>query len=209
MTADNATGELRALALCCSLTPSPAASSSELMARQVLDGLAEQGVVGDLARVVDYNVMPGVQVDMGDGDEWPGLRERMLAADILVFATPTWLGHHSSVAQRVLERLDAELSETDDSGRKLTSGKVAIVAAVGNEDGAHKIIADCFQALNDLGFTIASNGSVYWNANIEHPADYRDLEKVPDAVASMLRQATRDSTHLARHLAEQGYPPAS
>lgn len=73
---------------------------------------------------------------MGHGDEWPSIRGRMLAADILVLATPTWLGAASRVARRVLERLDAELSETDAAGRKLTSGKVAIVAVVGNEDGA-------------------------------------------------------------------------
>lgn len=29
----------------------------------------------------------------------------MLAADIFLLATPTWMGHMSSVAQRVLERL--------------------------------------------------------------------------------------------------------
>lgn len=47
---------------------------------------------------------------MGDGDQWPTIREAIYAADILVLATPTWVGHMSSVAQRVLERLDAELS---------------------------------------------------------------------------------------------------
>lgn len=50
---------------------------------------------------------------MGDGDQWP--RQRILAADILVLSTPTWLGHPSSVAQRVMERLDAELDSTPDA----------------------------------------------------------------------------------------------
>jgi len=49
-----------------------------------------------------------------------------------------------------LERLDAELSESDDEGRLLAHGKVAAAAVVGNEDGAHKASADLFQALNDL-----------------------------------------------------------
>jgi hypothetical protein len=56
--------------------------------------------------------------------------------------------------ERVLKRLDAELAETDDEGRPLTYGKVAVVAVVGNEDGAHKIVADLFQALDDCGFTV-------------------------------------------------------
>lgn len=54
----------------------------------------------------------------------------------------------------MIERLDAELSETDEAGRPIMYGKVAIVAVVGNEDGAHKVNADVQQALNDIGFTI-------------------------------------------------------
>src|SRR5688572_5607873 len=110
---------LRALALVCSLKASPAPSSSDLMARQVLEELAKHGVTGDVVRVVDHEVKPGVEVDMGEGDDWPSIREQMMAADVLIVATPTWVGHMSSVAQRVLERLDGELSETHDSGRPL------------------------------------------------------------------------------------------
>src|SRR3954453_3665778 len=147
--------ELRALALTCSLKPSPEPSSTDKLAGQVLDALAKNGVTGELVRVIDHDVKPGVQVDMGDGDEWPAIREKLLAADILVFATPTWVGHMTSVAQGVLERLDGELSETDDSGRPLIGGKVAVVAVVavvGNEDGAHHISPDPFQALVGVGF---------------------------------------------------------
>ncbi|MGY1651504.1 flavodoxin family protein [Geodermatophilus sp. SYSU D01119] len=106
-----------------SLEPSPAPSSSELMARQVLDALGEHGFTSQVVRVVDHDVEPGVEVDMGEGDAWPAIRERMMAADVLVVPTPTWVGHMSSVAQRVLERLDGELSETDDSGRPLVTGR--------------------------------------------------------------------------------------
>ena len=139
-----------ALAINCTLKPSPAESSSELIARHILDALAEQGVTGDIVRAVDFDIRPGVERDMGDGDEWPALFERVAAADILVIATPTWLGHMSSVTQRVLERLDAEISETDDAGCPGMLGKVAMCGVVGNEDGAHKIIADVFGALNDI-----------------------------------------------------------
>ena len=52
--------------------------------------------------------------DEGDGDEWPQLRTQVLDAEVFVLATPIWLGHPSSYAQRVLERLDAFLGEQDD-----------------------------------------------------------------------------------------------
>jgi multimeric flavodoxin WrbA len=73
------------------------------------------------------------------------IREKILAADILIFTTPTWMGHTSSVAQRVLERLDAEIAETDDGGRPILLGKVAVLGVVGNEDGAHHITARRFK----------------------------------------------------------------
>jgi multimeric flavodoxin WrbA len=202
---------LRALVLNCTLKPSPAESSSQLLAQQVLDALAAHDVHGESIRIVDHDVKPGVEADMGNGDEWPIIRERVLAADILVFATPTWMGHMSSVAQRVLERLDAEISETDDEGRPLLSGKVAVVAVVGNEDGAHAIIADAFQGLNDVGFNVPSQGGVYWNGEAMQSTDYKDLDETPEKVATTTETLARHAAHLATLLKERPFPapPAS
>lgn len=190
----------------CSLKPSPADSSSELLARQVLDELSTHGVDGETLRVVDHDVRPGVADDMGDGDEWPRILERIRAADVLVFATPTWLGHMSSVAQRVLERLDAQLSATDDEGRPAMFGKTAVVAVVGNEDGAHKVVADAFQGLNDIGFTIPAQGGTYWNHEAMNPEDYKDLDETPPAVASTTATLAANAAHMARVLTREQYP---
>jgi multimeric flavodoxin WrbA len=197
---------LRVLALTCTLKPSPAKSSSDLIARQLLDLFAERDVTGEVVRVVDHDVRPGVEADMGDGDAWPEIRRKLAGADILLIATPTWVGHLSSVAQRVLERLDAELSETDDQGRPAMFGKVGVVAVVGNEDGAHKIIADLFQALNDVGFTVPAQGATYWNGEAMQGGDYQDLEETPKAVASTNATLVRNAVHLANLLRSQQYP---
>jgi multimeric flavodoxin WrbA len=197
---------LRALALVCSLKPSPAPSSSDLIAGQVLEELGNHGVTGSVVRVVDHDVLPGVEVDMGDGDAWPAIREQLMAADILLVSTPTWVGHMSSVAQRVLERLDGELSETDDSGRPLVTGKVAVTAVVGNEDGAHKITADLMQALDDIGFTIPAQGGTYWNDEAMGSRDYLDLDETPEAVASATATLAENAAHLARLLKVSPYP---
>ncbi|MEV8085641.1 flavodoxin family protein [Pseudarthrobacter oxydans] len=198
--------DLTALALICSLTPSPAPSSSELMARHVLDELATHGVSGTSLRVVDHNVMPGVQVDMGDGDAWPGIRDKILAADILVIATPIWMGHPSSITQRVMERLDADLAETDNEGRPIMYGKVAVVAVVGNEDGAHKTVADTQQGLNGVGFTLPAQGATYWVGEAMQTVDYKDLKAVPEKVAATTAGAARNAAHLARYLRTSQYP---
>lgn len=150
--------EIRAIALVCSLKPSPAPSSSELIAEHVSETLRKEGAEYESLRCVDFHIAPGVEADMGDSDQWPMIREKVMAADILLLSTPVWLGHPSSVAQRVLERLDAELSNTDDQGRPAMAGKVALVSVVGNEDGAHKVVADVFQGLNDVGYSIPAQG---------------------------------------------------
>ncbi|HZI96412.1 MAG TPA: NAD(P)H-dependent oxidoreductase [Actinomycetales bacterium] len=205
--ADTSTTDLSALALVCTLTPSPGESSSELMARQVLASLAEHGVSGDVVRMVDHDVKPGVQIDMGNSDAWPAIRERMMAADILLVATPIWLGHTSSVAQRVLERLDAELAETDDEGRLRTFGKVGVVAVVGNEDGAHHVSAELMQGLDDVGFSLPAGGAVYWVGRAMEAVDYKDLDAPPEKVASTMKTLAANAAHLARLLRRHPYPP--
>lgn len=176
------------------------------MAEQVLAKLTEANVTGSVVRVVDHDVKPGVAADMGDGDDWPSIRAQVLDADILVFATPTWMGHMSSVAQRVLERMDAEVSTQDHAGRPIIFDKVAVVAVVGNEDGAHKIAADLFQALNDIGYSIPAQGVTYWNGEAMHGTDYQDLDEVPDVVASTTATAAANAVHLSRLLSAEGYP---
>lgn len=204
---DSAMSSLSAVALVCTLSPSPAPSSSELIARQVLDALAEHDVTGEVVRVVDHDIKPGVALDMGGGDAWPAIRQKIMDAQILLISTPTWMGQHSSVCQRVLERLDAEISETDAEGRNETYGKVGIAAVVGNEDGAHHISAIVFQALNDVGFTVPAGAVTYWNGAAMSGTDYQDLDQTPAAVASTTTTLASNAAHLARLLQSANYPP--
>ncbi len=130
----------------------------------------------------------------------------MLDADILVLVTPIWMGQPSSVAKMVLERLDAELSETDDEGRLLTFGKVAGVGVVGNEDGAHHVSAELFQALSDVGFTVPAQGVTYWVGEAMQAVDYKDVSPTPDATAGTTQVLARHAVHLARLLKGTPYP---
>lgn len=201
--------KLKALIINCTLKQSPDESSSEVMGGQVATFLSERGVTIDSFRAVDHVILPGVEKDMGEGDEWPALREKVLAADILVLLTPTWMGQQSSVAQRVLERLDAELGETDADGRPILFDKVAVAGVVGNEDGAHHIIAVFYQALNDVGFTVPAQGCVYWNGEAMHKTDYKDLEKTPEKVSASITTSLTNAIHLAGLLRESKYPASS
>lgn len=201
--------ELKALTLICTLKPSPAKSSSEKLAHDLDEELKKYNVKNEFIRLADYTIKPGVEVDMGEGDDWPKIRQKMLAADIFIIATPTWVGQMSSIALSVIERLDAELSETDDEGRLLTFGKVAAVAIVGNEDGAHKITADVLQALNDVGFSFAAQAATYWNGQAMKTVDYMDLPEIPDEVVSTNATVARNTVHLAHLLKASNYPAGS
>jgi len=190
--------KMNAFALNCSLKGSDASesSSTDKIIEDLFDALERHGVSGEVERAADYNIKPGVLSDESEGDEWPGLRSKVLAAEIFILETPIWLGQPSSIAKRVVERMDAFLSETDDAGRMLPAGKVAIVAVVGNEDGAHHCHAAMFHALNDVGFTIPANVGVYWVGEA-------------DAVHETIDMAAANSAHLARLQKDLDYPGAN
>jgi multimeric flavodoxin WrbA len=198
---------LTAVAFNCTLKPSPNPSSCGLLLSHFADALGEAGVSCEIVRVADFNVKPGVSSDEGDGDEWPGLRRKLIAADIFVLGTPIWLGHPSSICQRVLERCDALLSEEDDRGRMIAYDKVALSAVVGNEDGAHHVNAEVYQGLADVGFTIPASGSAYWIGEAYGSVDYKDFEEPPEKTASAIATAARQAVHLAGVLKGSPYPP--
>jgi multimeric flavodoxin WrbA len=201
--------DLTALVLNCTLKRSPAESSSELLGTEIITALAEHGVTGEMERVVDHHVRFGISTDEGDGDEWPALRRKMLDADIFVLVTPIWLGQPSAVAKMVLERLDAELSETDDEGRPVTFGKVAALGVVGNEDGAHHVTAEVWQALGDAGFTVPAQAVTYWVGEAMQGTDYKDKDPRPETTAGTTATLARNAAHLARLLRGSPYPPGS
>jgi multimeric flavodoxin WrbA len=197
---------LSALALNCTLKADGEKSSTQKLLDEILEALAEHQITGETVRVVDLNVKPGVSSDEGDGDDWPALRKRILGTDILVLGTPIWLGQPSSVAKRVLERMDAFLDEKDDHNRLPPFGKVAVVAVVGNEDGAHHCHAELYQALNDLGFTIPAAGSTYWVGKAMGSTDYKDLRKPYEKTDQTTRMLAANAAHLAGLLRQKSYP---
>lgn len=199
---------LRAIALNCSLKPgSGKPSSTDKMIGLLAENLSDHGVeLLETIRIADHDVKPGVSSDEGEGDAWPDIRRRILEADILIFGTPVWLGQMSSVAKRVLERMDAFLGETDDCGRMPSFGKVVLAAVVGNEDGAHNISAGLYQALSDTGWTVPPSATAYWVGEAMGSTDFQDLPEVPDKVASSAALAASSAAHLARLLRHEPYP---
>ncbi len=114
-----------------------------------------------------------------------------------MLATPTWFGQPSSVVKRVLERMDAMLSETDDDGLPVAFNRVAGFVVTGNEDGAHHVIAELAQAVNDIGYTVPAQAWTYWNKGPgpgpDLPRDRRGPRVVGQDRAHRRRQPRRPS----------------
>lgn len=200
--------KLKAQPINCSLKRSSGDdSSTDAMIATISDAFRRFDVtIAPTLRISDYDVLPGVTSDEGEGDAWPSLRNQILSADILIFGTPIWLGQASSIAKRVLERMDAFLNEIDDQGRMPSYSKVAVTAIVGNEDGAHATSAQLFQALNDVGWTIPAVGACYWVGEAMGSVDFRDLPQPPDKVAKTAEMLAANATHLAGLLKQNPYP---
>lgn len=200
--------KLKAIALNGSLK----ASSNEQSSTDALINLLAEKFSGleievsPTIRLVDHDIKPGVTSDEGNDDAWPEIRDEILAHDILIFGTPIWMGQMSSVAKRALERMDAFVEETDDQGRMPSYSKVAVVAVVGNEDGAHSVAAAAFQALNDTGFTIPAVAACYWVGEAMGSVDFKDLKSTPSKIDETAAMVTSNAAHLARLLKADNYP---
>ena len=146
----------------CTLKRSPEVSNTEALMRKVVEWWDTMDVETDIVRVVDHRIPFGVASAEGDGDEWPGILERVLAADIICIGTPIWFGVRGSVAQMVIERLDGTYQDRNEVGQYPLYNKVGCVVVTGNEDGAHAAAETTLFNLSHLGCTIPPNADTYW-----------------------------------------------
>lgn len=200
--------KLSAVLLNCTLKRSPEVSNTQALMDIVIGHLEDLDVECEVIRPVDYRIPFGVVSDMGDGDEWPRILERVQAADILIIGTSIWFGVRNSVCQMVIERLDGTYESTNDVGQYPMYNKVAGVVVTGNEDGAHAAAETTLFNLSHLGFTIPPNSDTYWVGDagpgpsfIEaNGKDHHYTQKTAGWMA-------HNVVHLARMLKEHPIPP--
>ena len=158
--------DLRALFVNCTLKRSPERSNTQGLVDLSAEIMRANGVAVDELRAVDHEIAPGVWPDMTehgwDADEWPALQERVVEADILVLATPIWLGEKSSLCTRVIERLYGNSSVLNDAGQYAYYGKVGGCLVTGNEDGVKHCAMNVLYSLQHLGYTIPPQADAGW-----------------------------------------------
>jgi len=158
--------DLRALFINCTLKRSPEPSNTEGLIAISGEIMRRQGVTVDIVRAVDHDIATGVWPDMTEhgwaNDEWPALFDQVLAADILVVATPIWLGDKSSVCTKVVERLYANSNQLNANGQYAYYGRVGGCLVTGNEDGIKHCAMNVLYSLQHLGYAIPPQADAGW-----------------------------------------------
>ncbi len=139
-------------------------SNTETLSEFLKDQLAQQKITCDIIKLVNYRILPGTYSNMGEGDEWPKILEKILAADIIIFGSPIWWNNQSSEIQRVIERLDEIHDEIMEGKKSRLEGKVGGIVITGDSDGAQHLIANISNFYNAVGITLPPYAtlSVLW-----------------------------------------------
>eukprot|EP00130_Batrachochytrium_dendrobatidis_P008636 XP_006683511.1 hypothetical protein BATDEDRAFT_93268 [Batrachochytrium dendrobatidis JAM81] len=198
---------LKALILNCSLKPSNEKSNTDALLQDFIDVFEKKQVETETIRVVDYNISFGVDDDMGNGDEWPVIANKIEHADILLVGTPIWLGEKSSVAKMVMERISGSGSKTNASGQPIYYNKVAGAVVTGNEDGAKHAARDILFSLGHYGFSLPPNPLSYWVGEAGPGASYIEAEGYKNKFTkNNAHVASNNLVHLAVILANNPIP---
>ena len=153
---------MKALYLNTSLKQGTEESNTSALIEESREWLKKEGIESEELRMADYNIAFGMDSDLGDGDDWPSIFDKVKQANIVVIGTPIWLGEKSSIATLVMERLYASSSEENDKGQSIFYNKIGGAIMTGNEYGAKDAAKSIIYGLQHIGFTIPPNVDAYW-----------------------------------------------
>lgn len=199
-------GNLKALFLNASLKDSSESSHTDALSEEVQEIFVKEGVESEILRLADYKIALGVSGDMGEGDEWPKVFEKVMAADIVIIGTPLWLGEKSSVATLAIERLYGSSSETNEKGQSLYYNKVGGVVVTGNEDGAKHASASILYGLSHIGFVIPPNVDAYWVGEAGPGPSYMETDRDNAFTKKHVEMLAYNTIHLAEILKKNPIP---
>lgn len=136
------------------------ASNTQVLSEFLIEKMEKRGIECEMIKLVEHKILPGTYSDMGEGDEWPKILEKLLAAKIIIVATPIWWNAPSSEAQRVIERLDEIHDEILEGKVSRMAGKVGGVVITGDSDGAQSVIGTFGNFFNFIGMILPPYASL-------------------------------------------------
>lgn len=142
-------------------------SNTGTLSEFFLGRLAKKGVECETIHLVNQHILPGTLSDMGRGDAWPAILQKLMDADIILLATPIWWGSHSSEMQKVVERLDSVHDGILAGKPSQLDNKVAGIIITGDSDGAEHVIGTLSNFLISIGVLVPPYAtlSVLWDGH--------------------------------------------
>jgi multimeric flavodoxin WrbA len=203
------TDTLKAVFLLGTLKKKHQLSHTQVLCEIVAEVLREQEKVeSEIIRLRDYDIQPGTRTEI-DEDDWPNILDRVLAADIIIFATPVWWGIQSSLIQRAIERMDELNDELLATGKSKFQNKTGGIVITGGEDGAEHIIGNILNFMSWNGFTIPPAPSVSWLGELsEETRDAAERKFRSKEIREMAQTFARNQAFLARVLKQHPLPEA-
>ncbi len=207
--------DLKALFLNCTLKRSPELSHTEGLINISRAIMEKSKVSVEVLRPVDHELAFGVYPDMTERgwqkDAWPGIYQKVKAADILIIGSPIWLGEKSSVCTHLVERLYSNSAELNQAGQYAYYGKVGGCLITGNEDGAKHCSMSILYALQHIGYTIPPQADAGWIGEAGPGPSYLDEGSggpENDFTNRNTTFMTWNLLHMARTLKDAGGIPA-
>lgn len=199
---------LNVLVLNTSLKHGPEPSNTEEVAALVVEKMrGHADVQSEMIRVADLNLPVGLSYDLGNGDEWPAVVDKMIVADLIIFATPIWWGGRSSLMQRLIERMDSFDEGQIPGGRMAMLNKVAGIVITGSEDGAQAVMAGMMEVLSFLNFTLPPQCCTYWVGEVGmDPKTDAERRRANKAVEHMAETTAKNLVYYAKLLQDNPQP---
>ncbi len=207
--------DLKAVTVNCSLKRNPDESHTRLLLSVSEEIMRKSSVSVQSIHALSHQIAPGVYPDMTehgwDRDDWPELWPSIEGADILILATPIWLGEESSVCRILIERLYGMSGMLNAKGQSLYYGKAGGTVVTGNEDGVKHCAMNILFSLSHIGYTVPPQADAGWMGEAGPGPSYMD----PGSGGPENDFTNRNTTflvwnclHLARMLKDAGGIPA-
>ncbi|HEV7388295.1 MAG TPA: flavodoxin family protein [Gemmatimonadaceae bacterium] len=181
-------------------------SHTQVLSEVVVESLREYNVKSEIIRLVDYDIPAGTKSNMGKGDEWPGILKKVLASDIIVFATPIWWGNQSSLMQRTIERLDELHNELLETGKSRLTNKVGGIVITGEEDGEQHITGNIANFFLNMGLLLPPHCAVSYQGEYTRATRNSLAKKFREDMSDAVEKMARNLVFFSRSLRENPIP---
>lgn len=126
-------------------------SNTETLSEFFASIIRKHGSECEIVKLVDLNILPGTYTDMGPGDDWPAVLNKITSSDIIIFATPIWWGNHCSQIQQIIERLDQIHDDILAGKGSALDGKAGGILITGDSDGVQHITGNITNFFGAIG----------------------------------------------------------